>query len=48
MQGRSASFQVGFSCKNKKLKRIGRGSSVISLMPKSVPSNGEEDQLFRE
>ena len=29
-------------------KRIGGGSPVASLMPKSVLSDGREDQLLRE
>ena len=36
------------SLQKQEIKRIGGGSSVAAMMPKSVLSEGREDQLLRE
>ena len=46
--GRSADSVRRAPLQKQETKRIGGGSSVNSLMPKSVLSGGREDQLLRE
>ena len=46
--GRSANFGCRAPPQKQEIKRIGGGSPVASLMPKSVLSGGREDQLLRE
>ena len=46
--GRSAVSGRWAPLQKQETKRIGRGSSVASLMPKSILSEGREDQLLRE
>ena len=45
--GRSAESVRWTPLKKQETKRIGGGSPVASLMPKSVLSGGREDQLLR-
>ena len=44
--GRSADFVRWTHLQKQEIKRIGGGSPVASLMPKSVISEGREDQLL--
>ena len=46
--GWSADSESRAPLQKQETKRIGVGSPVSSPMPKSVPSDGREDQLLRE
>ena len=46
--GRSAGSRQWTNLQKQERKRIGEGSSVATLMPKSVLSYGREYQLLRE
>ena len=46
--GRSVGSRRWTLLQKQETKRIGGGSPVASLMPKSVLSGGREDQLLRE
>ena len=46
--GRSDDSRGRTPLQKQETKRIGGGSLVASLMPKSVLSDGREDQLLRE
>ena len=46
--GRSTVFGCRVPLQNQETKRIGGGSPVASLMPKSGFSGGREDRLLRE
>ena len=46
--GQSADSGRQAPLQKQETKRIGRGSPVASLMPRSVLSGGREDQLLRE
>ena len=46
--GRSAFYGCWALLQKQETKRTGGGSLVASLMPKSVPSGGREDQLLKQ
>ena len=46
--GRSADSGCRTSLQKQETKRIDEGSLVASLMPKSILSDGKEDQLLKE
>ena len=48
MLGRFADFGCRAPLQKQETKRNGKGSPVASLMPKSVLSDGREDQLLSE
>ena len=46
--GRSADSEYWAPLQKQETKRIGGGSPVATPMPKSILSDGREDQLLRE